>query len=90
MIFATISTNIDVYTLQEMLELDDIKPFVEAMVKEVEDHKQRNHWELFERLGIPKGAKTILSVWLFKLKRFPDGQIMKYKAHLNNHDGMQR
>ena len=90
MIFATISASNDVYTLREMLKLDDIKPFVEAMMKEVHDHESRDHWELFARSDMPSGAKTILSVWAFKLKRFPDGQIMKYKARLNAHGGMQR
>jgi len=38
MIFATISANNDMYTLRKLLKLGDTKPFVEAMVKEVEDH----------------------------------------------------
>jgi len=90
MIFATISANNDVYTLKEMLRLDEIAPFVTAMIKEIEDHEVRDHWEIIERMDLPKGAKTILSVWAFKLKRFPDGQVMKHKARLNAHGGMQR
>ena len=39
---------------------------------------------------MPKGAKTILSVWAFKRKRLPDGTILKYKARLNSHGGMHR
>ena len=90
MIFATISANNDVYTLKEMLRLDDIAPFVTAMIKEIEDHEVRDHWEIIERMNLPKGAKTILSVWAFKLKRLPDGQVMKHKARLNAHGGIQR
>jgi len=90
MIFATVAANNDVYTLKEMLRLDDITPFVNAMLKEIEDHEVRDHWEVIERSALPKGAKTILSVWAFKLKRFPDGQVMKHKARLNAHGGMQR
>ena len=90
MIFTTIAANNDVYTLKEMLRLDDISPFVNAMIKEIEDHEMRDHWEIIERKDIPKGARTILSVWAFKLKRFPDGQVMKNKARLNAQGGMQR
>jgi len=90
MIFATISANNDVYTLKEMLRLDEIAPFVTAMIKEIEDHEVRDHWEIIDRMDLPKGAKTSLSVWAFKLKGFPDGQVMKHKARLNAHGGMQR
>ena len=83
-------TNNDVYTLKEMLKLPDIKEFVIAMQKEIEDHQSRDHWELFLRQNIPSGAKTILSVWAFKVKRYPDGRILKHKARLNAHGGMQR
>eukprot|EP00978_Attheya_sp_CCMP212_P036769 scaffold169289_cov53-Attheya_sp.AAC.2 len=40
---------------------------------------------------LPKGTKTILSIWSFKRKTLPDGQIMKYKATLcAQHDGMHQ
>ena len=86
---AAVTTN-DVYTLREMLKLLDIKEFVVAMQKEIDDHQSREHWEMFLRANIPKGAKTILSVWAFKVKRYPDGRILKHKARLNAHGGMQR
>ena len=60
------------------------------MVKEVIDHEDRDHWEIFERSKIPAGSKTILSVWAFKIKRFPDGRINKNKSRMNAHGGMQR
>ena len=60
------------------------------MVKEIKDHEEGDHWELFERSKMPPGAKTILSFWAFKRKRLPDSTIAKYKARLNTHGGMQR
>ena len=89
-IFNVLTTNNDVYTLRQMLKLPDIKEFVIAMQKEIQDHQDRDHWELFLRKNLPKGAKTILSVWAFKVKRSPDGRILKHKARLNAHGGMQR
>ena len=89
-IFNALTTTNDVYTLRQMLKLPYIKEFVIAMQKEIQDHQDRDHWELFPKENLPKGVKTILSVWAFKVKRYPDGRILKYKARLNTHGGMQR
>eukprot|EP00957_Ditylum_brightwellii_P117134 8933615-Ditylum_brightwellii.AAC.1 len=35
-------------------------------------------------------VKTIVSIWSFKRKQFPSGQLMKHKACLCAHGGMQR
>ena len=74
-IFNAEVTNNNFYTLKEMLKLPDVKEFVIAMQKEIEEHQSRNHWELFLRQNIPSRAKTILSVWAFEVKRYPDGRI---------------
>ena len=34
-------------------------------------------------------TKTIMSIWSFKRKRYPDGTLNKYKARLCAHGGMQ-
>ena len=60
------------------------------MMAEIEDNENRQHWHTFERCRIPKGKRTILSVWSFKRKRYPDGRIMKYKSRLCVHGGMQQ
>ena len=57
---------------------------------EIEDHETREHWVTYKREEIPKGHKTIMAIWSFKRKRFPDGTIMKYKARLCAHGGMQQ
>ena len=90
LVFSTVAPNNDLFTLSQMLKLDDIQEFVLAMLKEIDDHKSRDHWELVERKCLPSGAKTILNVWAVKRKRHPDEQIYKYKARLNAHGGMQR
>ena len=82
---ANVATN-NTYTLK----LDDISDFVQAMVKEVMDHKDRDHWGLFLCSDIPKEAKTILAIWSFKQKWYPDGRVLKHKARLCAHGGMQR
>ena len=69
LVFSTVTPNNDVFTLSQMLKLDDIKNFVLAMLKEIEDHESRDHWELIERKDLPAGVKTILSVWAVKKKK---------------------
>ncbi len=72
------------------MKQEDKGDFVVAMQKEVVDHENRNHWTLTPRSEMPQGAKTILSIWSFKRKRFPDGHLMKHKARLCAHGGMQK
>ncbi len=38
---------------------------------------------------MPANTKTIMSIWIFKRKRFPDGTLNKHKACLCAHGGMQ-
>ena len=86
---ADISDN-ETYTFKEMLQQPDKNDFILAMMKEIQDHEKREHWHLFPRAKIPYGHKTILAIWSFKRKRFPDGTINKHKSRLCAHGGMQQ
>jgi len=77
------------YTLKEMLQQSDKAEFIKAMQVEVSDHESRGHWSLMKRSEMPEGTKTILAIWSFKRKLYPDGSINKYKARLCAHGGMQ-
>jgi hypothetical protein len=76
------------YMFHEILQMDDRQEFIKAMVKELEDHHHRGHWSVVRRNQIGK-AKTIKTIWSFKRKRRPDGSIIKHKARLCAHGGMQ-
>ena len=67
----------------------DYHEFVKAMVKEVDDHESRNHWTVMQCCNMPSDTKTIMSIWSFKRKRYPDGMLNKHKARLCAHGGMQ-
>ena len=41
------------------------------------------------RSDMPENTKTIMSIWSFKRKRYPDGTLNKHKARLCAHGGMQ-
>ena len=58
---------------------EDAHLFVEAMQKEVAYHEQRNHWTIVHRSTVPKTAKPIQAIWLFKHKQRPDGTLVKHK-----------
>ena len=59
------------------------------MMKETADHESIVHWTVILRSQKPPDVKTILAVWAFKRKRYPDGKINKHKARLCAHGEMQ-
>jgi hypothetical protein len=83
------TTSNETFTYSGMLREDDHKQFFQAMEVELEDHEERNHWTLMERKDLSLGTKTIMAIWSFKQKRFPDGSLNKHKARLCAHGGQQ-
>ena len=79
----------DTYTLKDMFKQEDKGSFIEAMLKEVKDHEDRNHWTVLPRSSMPANTKTIMAFWSFKRKRYPDARVLKHKARLCAHGGMQ-
>ena len=79
----------EVFTYKEALKQDDFREFIKAMVKEIRDHEMREHWTLIQRDDMPSDQKTIMSIWSFKRKRYPDGTLNKHKARICAHGGMQ-
>jgi hypothetical protein len=78
----------DVYYFHQAMQQDDRDDFIQAMIKELQDHQENGHWKLVRRSEIGK-ATTIKAIWSFKRKRRPDGSILKHKARLCAHGGMQ-
>jgi len=98
MVFAANQEQNEVFTFRDMMKQDDNESFIMAMVKEINDHEERGHWTLMRKDEVdrsklnPRTGKvdTILSIWSFKRKRFPDGRLMKHKARLCAHGGQQQ
>jgi len=63
MAFIAEKENNESYTFQEMLKQPDAVDFIEAMQKEVNDHKTRDHWEVVPCWEKPPDIKTIMSIW---------------------------
>ena len=72
------------------MQQEDFREFITAMEKKIEVHEMRKHWDLVKRESIPKGMKTILSIWSFKRKRLPDGTLLKHKTRICAHGGQQK
>eukprot|EP00957_Ditylum_brightwellii_P133588 10185446-Ditylum_brightwellii.AAC.1 len=55
------------------------------------DHIERGHWQFIPIEDVPKGAKTLDTVWAMKRKRdIKTRQITNYKARLNVHGEQQQ
>ena len=87
--FSTDISSNEVFTFREAMKQEDKLDFVQAMEKEIEDHQSRDHWSIVERSSLPDTAKPIRAIWSFKRKRRPDGTLLKHKARLCAHGGMQ-
>ena len=79
----------DTMTLDQALREPDADQFIEAMDKELQDHISRGHWDLVHISQVPRHIKPINMVWSMKRKRDPAGDIIKWKARLCAHGGMQ-
>ena len=80
----------EVFTYAQAMKQHDVKDFMDAMEKEIADHTEREHWTIVPRSSMPKGKKAIMSIWSFKRKRLPTGELLKHKARLCAHGGMQK
>ena len=53
------------------------KEYWDAAVKEIQTLESMDAWEIVDR---SEATNVIDSIWAFKLKRFPDGMVKKFKA----------
>jgi len=89
-VFLSSFADTDTMYLQEAMRQPDRDKFVEAMMKEIEDHTVRGHWRITTRQEMKDrkyNLKPIAAIWSFKRKRNPMGEITKYKARLCCHGG---
>ena len=88
--FAASGSDPDTLHYNAAMKAHDAQDFKDAMVKEVNDHTARNHWEIWEKSKVPEGQKVLSAVWAFKRKRRIDTRaVYKHKARINIHGGQQ-
>ena len=86
--FATSKGDNEIYYFHQAMQQDDREDFIDAMIKEIDDHTKNLYWEVVRRSMIGD-AKNIKTIWSFNRKRRPDESLLKHKARLCAHRGMQ-
>jgi histone deacetylase 1/2 len=56
--------------------------FLKAMRTEISELESHTCWDIVSAAKVPEGAKVIPTMWVFKIKHYPDGRIQKFKARL--------
>jgi hypothetical protein len=85
--FATLADN-ETFHYGDAMKQPDISSFITAMVKEADDLTKTGVWVL-QRHSKISNHNLICAIWSFKCKRAPNRQIIKHKARLCAHGGMQ-
>ena len=75
----TTDNSADPKTLAEAQSGTDWPKWKEAMDREIETLTEANTWTLVDRLPC---ANIVSSKWVFCIKRYANGTVEKYKAHL--------
>jgi hypothetical protein len=83
------TTSNESFTYLQKLQQEDFRQFFQAMEMELDNHETHKHWDLMKRKDLPPGTKTIMPIWSFKCKCFPDETLNKHKAWLCAHGGQQ-
>ena len=53
------------------MQQDDREDFINAMIKEIDDHTTNRHWKVVNR-SMNVNHKIIKTIWSFKRKWIPD------------------
>ena len=74
-----------------MLRQDDFRQLIDTMMEEVNAHEDMSNWNISKQPKflmehfVNRRLLTILKIWQFKRKRFPDGSLLNHKARLCVH-----
>lgn len=66
-------------TYKQALVAPDCNEWAKAMAEEIASQEANQTWEVMQR---PPGAKLLDTKWVYKLKKYDDGSIARYKARL--------
>ena len=53
--------------------------FIKAMYNEIKTLEKLKTWNVIQKYDVPTDQKLISSTWVFKIKRYPDGRLRKFK-----------
>ena len=70
----------DTPTFNEAMSGPHREQFIKAMYKEIKTLEKLKTWNVIQKSDVPTDQKVIPSTWAFKIKRYPDGRLRKFKA----------
>jgi hypothetical protein len=79
---ATAKKDPDSPSFQEAMTGPYREEFLEAMRTEIHELESHNCWDVVSATDVPEGVKVLPVMWVFKIKRFPDGRVRRFKARL--------
>jgi len=59
----------DTMYLHQAMKQPDREQFLKSMVKEIETHQKRKHWNVIPIKVVPKGTVILNSIWAMRRKR---------------------
>ena len=89
-LYSTDITTNETFKFRESMKQEDRLSFVDATEKETHDHEEGGPWNVVHRNTIPNKARPIKSIWSFKRRHKPYGEILNHKSCLCAHGGMQK
>ena len=54
--------------------------FIEAMESEINDLEKHGTWIEVDKTSMPEGENLLPTTWAYKVKRYPDGRLRKFKS----------
>jgi len=80
----------DTLTQSQMLKTSDATHFVDSQIKEIQGLVQMGVFDLQNISTLPAHAKLLSSIWSYRRKRSPAGDILKYKSRICVDESQQR
>ena len=72
----------------QVIQQSDFHKFTEVIVKEIQDHCKKKHWQIVQRDEVPDNFKVLPLVWSTKRKcDLVSRESIKYKLQLNIQGG---
>ena len=56
--------------------------FLDAMQFEIKELELHKTWQVVKLRTVPKSANILPCTWVFRIKRYPDGRLRKFKARI--------
>ena len=79
------SSDPDMLMYNEAMQSQYAEEFVKAMQIEVDALMKLGTWQGVLRSSLPRNGNVLPSTWAFKIKRWPNGLIQKFKARFCVH-----